>query len=152
MATWKYESGSCKSNPFVFRLQTSRRRTKSFGRLWLGEAPSWSRVGGSVKLWGWRTTTCRSSWSTAARKSPSCRILCTPAKRSCTGMFRKSHYHYSAALAQLKPECSVCMLLNDGMVTPWPRWLLLQPKTRILYPQTTTPLPFSLISLACLIL
>lgn len=66
-------------------LQTSRRRTRSYGRLWPGGRPNWSRAGRSAKLWGKKTADCRRGWSTAAKKTPSCRTHCTTARRSCTG-------------------------------------------------------------------
>lgn len=75
-----------KTNIDIFYfVQTSRRRTRSYGRVWPGGRPNWSRAGRSVKLWGRKMADCRKSWSGAARRTPSCRIRCTPARRSCTG-------------------------------------------------------------------
>lgn len=72
-------------------LQTSRRRTRSYGRLWPGGRPNWSRAGRSAKLWGKKTADCRRGWSTAAKKTPSCRTHCTTARRSCTGTHTRKY-------------------------------------------------------------
>lgn len=84
--------------------QTSKRRTRSCGRLWPGGQPNWSRAGRTVKLWGRKTADYRRGWSSAAKKTLSWRIHCTTARRSCTGTNTHTNVIPWLLLSSMQPE------------------------------------------------